>query len=154
MGLPLSSGLACYLAVQMVGHSPPVDLASAVASLLLKVTRGQRKEGQDMGQRSSSAKEREVALGHLAMSCFCPNNPSSLLQPTEGSKVNSQDCCKSEIIFNVMGHDTTSLVTNNITLLRKKRKHSWQGLVHTNLGCPLVPSLQRLVLPQHCSTLK
>ena len=117
VGPPLSSGLACCLAVQVVGHSPPVDLTSAVASLLLKVTRGQRREGQDMGQRSSSEKDRDVALGHLAMSCFCPNNPSSLLQPTEGSKVNSQDCWKSEIILDIMDHHTKSPVTGNTTPL-------------------------------------
>lgn len=117
VGPPLSSGLACCLAVQMVGHSPLVNLTSVVSPLLLKVARGQRREGQDMRQRSSSEKEREMALGHLAMSCFCPNNPSSLLQPTEGSKVISQDCWKPEIIFNVTGHDTKSQVTNNTTLL-------------------------------------
>lgn len=49
VGPPLSSGLACCLAVQVVGHSPAVDLTLVVASLLLKVTQGQRREGQNMG---------------------------------------------------------------------------------------------------------
>lgn len=70
----------------MVGHSPLVDLTSTMASLFLKVKEERVKSRTEEFLR----KDRVVALGHLAVSCFCPKNPSSLLQPTEGSK--DQQC--------------------------------------------------------------
>lgn len=73
VGLPLSSGLA----VQMVGHSPPIDLSHGPP---LKDPPEQKREGQHMGQRSSSEKDSKVALGHLAMTFFFPDNPSSSQQ--------------------------------------------------------------------------
>lgn len=48
--------------------------------LLLKDTPEQKREGQHMGQRSSSEEDSMGALGHLAMFFFFPDNLSSSQQ--------------------------------------------------------------------------
>lgn len=47
--------------------------------------------------------------------------------------MNSQEYSKSEIIFNVTGHDTRSPVTQSTLLPGKDRERSWQALVHEGL---------------------
>lgn len=81
------------------------------------------------GTKKEEFNQEERWAGHWLCAVFAFFSP----QPTEGNQMNSQEYSKSEIIFNVTGHDTRSPVTHSTLLPGKDRERSWQALVHVGL---------------------